>query len=87
MYVIVTYDIEQERVGKILKVCRKYLNWVQNSVFEGEITQAKFEKLKLELQRSIEKSKDSVRFYIISDKTLITLEVLGQEKGSTSFMY
>ncbi|HBT39534.1 MAG: CRISPR-associated endoribonuclease Cas2 [Thermotoga sp. 50_1627] len=87
MYVIVTYDVEQERVGRILKICRKYLNWVQNSVFEGGITEAKFEKLKSELQRSIEKSKDSVRFYKVKDRALIDLEVLGLEKGITNFMY
>ncbi|MEI6679514.1 MAG: CRISPR-associated endonuclease Cas2 [Mariniphaga sp.] len=23
----------------MLKLCRRYLNWIQNSVFEGEITE------------------------------------------------
>lgn len=87
MYLILTYDIEQERVGKVLKICRKYLNWVQNSVLEGEITLAKLEKLKLELQRTIEKSKDSIRFYILKDKSLLDLEILGQEKGVMSIIY
>ncbi len=87
MYLIVTYDIEQERVGKILKICRKYLNWVQNSVFEGEISTARFEKLKLELQRNIEKDKDSIRFYILKDKSLLELEILGQNKGINGFIY
>jgi len=31
----------------------KYLTWVQNSALEGEITEAKFEKLKLELKKVI----------------------------------
>ncbi|WP_041081243.1 CRISPR-associated endonuclease Cas2 [Thermotoga profunda] len=87
MYLILTYDIEQERVAKVLKICRKYLNWVQNSVLEGEITTAKLEKLKLELQKTIEKSKDSVRFYILKDKSLIDLQLLGQEKGLTNIIY
>ena len=43
MYIILVYDIASvnrgdKRVGKMLKHCRKYLNWIQNSVFEGEIT-------------------------------------------------
>jgi CRISPR-associated protein Cas2 len=87
VYVIVTYDVEQERVGRILKICRKYLNWVQNSVLEGEITEAKFEKLKSELQKNIDKSKDSIRFYKVKDIALIDLEVFGHEKGITNFMY
>ena len=45
MYVILVYDIGEKRVGKILKLCRKYLNWIQNSVFEGEITDVKLKEL------------------------------------------
>ncbi len=29
MYVILVYDIGEKRVGKMLKLCRKYLNWIQ----------------------------------------------------------
>jgi CRISPR-associated protein Cas2 len=47
MYVILVYDVGQKRVGKMLKLCRKYLNWIQNSVFEGEITHVKLEELKI----------------------------------------
>ena len=31
------YDVGEKRVGKMLNYCRKYLNWIRNSVFEGEI--------------------------------------------------
>lgn len=41
MYVILVYDIDAKRVGKMLKLCRRYLNWIQNSVFEGELTDVK----------------------------------------------
>ncbi|MEN2993717.1 MAG: CRISPR-associated endonuclease Cas2, partial [Thermodesulfovibrio sp.] len=47
MRVILVYDINEKRVSKVLKTCRKYLHWVQNSVFEGELTEAKLEKLKM----------------------------------------
>lgn len=87
VYLILTYDVDQGRVAKVLKICRKYLNWVQNSVLEGEVTIAKFEKLKLELQRAIEKTKDSVRFYVLKDRSLLELQTLGQDKGTTSIIY
>ena len=45
MYLILVYDIGEKRVGKMLKLCRKYLNWIQNSVFEGEITEVKLKEL------------------------------------------
>lgn len=33
------------RVANILKLCRKYLNWIQNSVFEGEISEVRLKEL------------------------------------------
>ena len=29
MYVILVYDFGERRVGKMLKLCRRYLNWIQ----------------------------------------------------------
>jgi CRISPR-associated protein Cas2 len=37
MYVILVYDMGEKRVSKMMKHCRKYLNWIQNSVFEGKL--------------------------------------------------
>ena len=41
MYVIIVYDVGEKRVGKMLKLCRQYLCWIQNSVLEGELSEAK----------------------------------------------
>ena len=46
MYVIMVYDVGQKRVGKMCKLLRGYLNWIQNSVFEGEISVGKMAELK-----------------------------------------
>ena len=81
MYVILVYDIGEKRVNKVLKTCRKYLNWVQNSVLEGEITKAKLEKLKIELQKIIIKDEDSIIFYILRTKKYYKREIMGKEKG------
>jgi CRISPR-associated protein Cas2 len=45
MYVILVYDMGEKRVVKMLKLCRQYLNWIQNSVFEGELTEVKLKEL------------------------------------------
>lgn len=34
MFIILVYDVGEKRVAKVFKTCRKYLNWVQNSVLE-----------------------------------------------------
>ena len=45
MYVIIVYDVGEKRVGKMLKLCRQYLCWIQNSVLEGELSEAKLREL------------------------------------------
>lgn len=60
MYVILVYDIHQKRVGKALKICRKYLIHIQKSVFEGNITESKLKALKEELGHLIDTQMDSV---------------------------
>jgi len=81
MFLIMVYDIEEERVSKVLKIARKYLTWVQNSVLEGEIRNASFERLKLELKRVIEEEKDSVIFYKFRTKMYTERETMGVKKG------
>jgi len=75
------YDIKEERVNKVLKIGRKYLTWIQNSVLEGEITRAKFFKLKSELKKVIDKDEDSIVFYIFRTKNYTSRETMGVEKG------
>jgi len=42
MFVIMVYDVGAERLPKVLSIGRRYLTWIQNSVFEGEISDANF---------------------------------------------
>lgn len=49
MFIIVVYDINCKRVGKALKICKKYLAHIQKSVFEGNITEGQLKQLKNEL--------------------------------------
>lgn len=81
MFIILVYDVCEKRVGKVLKTCRKYLHWVQNSVLEGEITEANFKKLKLELKRIINEKEDSVIFYILRTTKYSERESMGIKKG------
>lgn len=83
MYVILVYDVNEERVNKVLKCSRKYLTWIQNSVLEGEITESKFEKLKLELSKIINEKEDSILFYKLKESYFAQREELGLKKGNT----
>lgn len=81
MKVILVYDINEKRVAKVLKTCRKYLHWVQNSVFEGDISEAKLEKLKLELRKIINEEEDSVIIYTFRTAWYTKRETIGIRKG------
>lgn len=63
MFVILTYDVGAKRVSRVMKTCRRYLVHVQNSVFEGTITMARLNALKVELEKKIEKGVDSICIY------------------------
>ena len=80
MYVILAYDIGEDRVMKVCKCCRRFLPRVQNSVFEGEITESKLEKLKSALEKIIVPVEDSVLFWISRDDHWVKRETLGREK-------
>jgi len=81
MYVIMVYDFNLDRVAKALKISRKYLNWVQNSVFEGELTKAKLKKLKIEMDELIDPDEDSIIFYEMRNKNYASREIMGLKKG------
>jgi len=81
MNVILVYDIKEERVQKVLKTCRKYLHWVQNSVFEGEISPSKLEKLKIEIKKIINEDEDSVIIYTFRTAWYTKREIIGIKKG------
>jgi CRISPR-associated protein Cas2 len=81
MFVILVYDFEKKRVAKALKIARKYLYWVQNSVFEGEISEANYVKLKTELANIMDPDVDSVVFYTFRTQKYTKREEMGLRKG------
>ncbi|AXF57070.1 CRISPR-associated endonuclease Cas2 [Salicibibacter kimchii] len=81
MFVILVYDFAQKRVGKALKIGRKYLHWVQNSVLEGEISKGNFVKLKKELEMLMDPEEDSVILYTFRSQKYSKREEMGLKKG------
>jgi len=86
MFIILVYDFNVKRVGKALKITRKYLSWVQNSVFEGEISEANFSKLKIELRNLIDPEEDSVVIYKFRSMKYSTRLEMGLKKGGEEFI-
>ena len=82
MYVILVYDVGEKRVGKMLKLCRKYLHWIQNSVFEGEITEVKLKELKHLAKLIMDESTDSVIIFKSWDEKWLNKEIIGAERSN-----
>ncbi|OGW14360.1 MAG: CRISPR-associated endonuclease Cas2 [Nitrospirae bacterium GWA2_42_11] len=81
MYVIVVYDVDQNRCGKMLKICRSYLHHIQNSVFEGEITEAKLEELKIKARKVMkEEDNDSLIIFKSRNEKWLDKEIVGADK-------
>lgn len=82
MYIILVYDIGEKRVGKMLKLCRKYLSWIQNSVFEGEITEGQLLALKASAKK-IMKDEDSLIIFNSRNEKWLDKEIIGKERSPT----
>ena len=81
MYAIVVYDVGVKRVNRIKKILRKYMTWIQNSVFEGELTESELMRLKNEIKKEIDKNTDAVHFYIVKSEKYMKKETLGTPKA------
>ena len=78
-YAFLFYDVKENRVNKVFKICKKYLTHVQNSVFEGELTKSQLESLKNELDRWIRQNVDSVIIFKNRNKDWLDKEFMGQD--------
>ncbi|MBR1991488.1 MAG: CRISPR-associated endonuclease Cas2 [Bacteroidales bacterium] len=83
MYAILVYDIGEKRVGKMLKLCRQYLNWIQNSVFEGDITEVKLEELKVKAKKIMDSEVDSLIVFKTDATQWMSKEIVGKERADT----
>jgi CRISPR-associated protein Cas2 len=83
VFVVLVYDTLAERNPAVLKTCRRYLHWIQRSVFEGELSNAQYRSLTASLRTQIDTTYDSVRVYIVRTPEFIETHTLGVDLGNT----
>lgn len=88
MYYIAVYDVASpKRLPRVLKTFRKFMFWIQNSSFEGELTEGQYKELKSRLKEVCNKEEDSILFFCAEKKKYIKREVMGFEKNEiTNFI-
>ncbi len=89
MYVILVYDIKSELGGqkvwsKTFQICKRYLTHIQNSVFEGELTQAQIIKMEYEVKNVIRKDLDSVIIFKSRNEKWLAKDMWGKQEDKTS---
>lgn len=67
----------------MLKLCRRYLNWIQNSVFEGEISEVKLKEMIIEAEDIMDTATDSLILFKSRNSRWLDKQIVGQEKMST----
>lgn len=81
MYVVVSYDIpEDKRRTKIHSILKSYGQWMQYSVFECELTDTQYAKLRSRLGKLIKPEEDSIRFYCLCAGCQRKVERIGGEQ-------
>lgn len=81
MYLIIIYDVQVKKCTKIHKYLKKKMHWVQNSVFEGEITESQRVIMQKELKKLINPKEDSIIIYDLYSKKWVDRQILGIEKN------
>jgi len=89
MYVILVYDIKtdydgQRVLNRTFKTCKKYLSHIQNSVFEGELSESQMIRLKYELDAIIRKDMDSIILFKSRNEKWLIKDMWGKQEDKTS---
>lgn len=82
-YAFLFYDVNEKRVNKVFKVCKKYLSHFQNSVFRGEITPSKLILLKKDLNKIIHEDEDFICIIKLMNDNVYGEEILGNKGNNT----
>ena len=82
-YAFVFYDVNEKRVQKVFKVCKKYLSHFQFSVFRGDITPSKLIELENELKKVINDGEDFVCIIKLMNDSVFGEDILGKRDKAT----
>lgn len=85
-YVILFYDVNEKRVNKVFKICKKYLNHFQLSVFRGHMTKSSFLEMKKELINVINKKEDFICAVKLLNDVCFDEEYIGGKKEDDMFI-
>ncbi|WP_196593234.1 CRISPR-associated endonuclease Cas2 [Pectinatus sottacetonis] len=89
MYIVLVYDIKTDEGGakilrNVFKICKKYLTHIQNSVFEGELSEGQILELKIEIKKYLREGVDSCIIFKGRNNIWMKKEFVLDEDDKTS---
>ncbi len=78
-YVLAVYDVRARRTARMMHLMRRYLHHVQNSVFEGPLTEGQLRDLVREARKRLHPEEDALILYEIRHPGLLKRHVYGTE--------
>lgn len=82
-YAFVFYDVNEKRVHKVFKICKKYLSHFQKSVFRGEMSPSKLTRFRMELKNVINQDEDFICIIKLMNDNVFGEEILGSAGKAT----
>ena len=83
VYVIAVYDVQADRTRLFLNYLRRFLIHVQNSVFEGEVTEGELERMRNGLEDLLEPGESTI-IYTVSAEDYVDRTVFGEDPTEDS---
>jgi len=81
MFIIVSYDIpDDRRRTKVMKTLKNFGAHVQYSVFECDVDNNTYRRMRKKLNELIDKQEDNLRFYVLSKEDRKKRRVVGKER-------
>ncbi|NWF92150.1 MAG: CRISPR-associated endonuclease Cas2 [Syntrophaceae bacterium] len=79
LHIVASYDIsDPKRLAKVARAMKDFGERVLKSVFECNLDQGRFEKMKERIDEVIEPIEDSVRYYVLCEKCIKEVEYSGK---------
>lgn len=85
MFVVIVYDVQADRTQEICNYLRRWLDWRQNSVFDGRLTQSEYERV-LSWLRSFVRGGEQVLVYTTTREDSLDIEEIGEARDETRFL-
>lgn len=86
MFVILIYDVNAKRDKKMKQICEQYLDHIQKSVFEGNITKARLDKLEKKIEGIIDTETDQCTIYKLDSLKYASKDEIGMVERPSNIL-